>query len=167
MTQLLTVAYHEAGHAVIAQKLGASLKRVSIKACDQYRGIVRYRGLKIVDDMDRGRLRAERVIMIALAGPAAQRRYRKSSWRTYHGSDDYRQVMKLAAYFFPWDAKTQKAFVRWLELRTEWLVDQHWPAIERLAHALMERTTMTGDEVKVAIWPPGVPMLELTPPTDQ
>ena len=105
-------------------------------------------------------------IIIALAGPAAQRRYNKRSWRTYHGSDDDRQVWKLATDKFPESSdKTLSACIRWLKLRTQDLIETNWPAVEKVAHALMEHGTLSGDDIK-RVLRPDLPTLML-PPLDK
>lgn len=160
----IAVAYHEAGHAVIGQKLGVPVRRVSIEPTEAYRGMVLIddpvRGIKDGDETsDRARLRVERTIIVRLAGPVAQRKHRPSSWRRYHGSDDYRGLAGLAACFY--DGETLDAFIRWLELRTQDLVEIHMSAIDRVAQALLERKTLTSDEIKEIAWPPEIPMPHL------
>lgn len=67
-------AYHEAGHAVIAHKLGADVCRVSIEDDS---------GRTQIKRLGRGVGRIERIILINLAGPYAQRRYApRSRWRS-------------------------------------------------------------------------------------
>ena len=66
--------YHEAGHAVMAHKLGAKVCRVSIEDDS---------GRTQIKRLGRGVGRTERIILINLAGPYAQRRYApRSRWRS-------------------------------------------------------------------------------------
>ena len=39
------------------------------------------------------------------------------------------------------------AFLKWLDLRAKALVGEHWPAIERLANALLKRGVLREDEI--------------------
>jgi hypothetical protein len=39
------------------------------------------------------------------------------------------------------------AFLKWLDLRAKALVEEHWPAVERLANELLKRGEVTQDEI--------------------
>ena len=146
-------AYHEAGHAVACYYLGVKVKSATVVP-DKGQGThghVRhedmYRGLDPEIDLSgRARLRMERSIIISLAGAAAQRRYSRQSWRHDHGASDFRAAANLALRIGGDDDGADR-FLRWLELRTDRLVQNHWQDIERVARALLERKTMNGGEI--------------------
>jgi hypothetical protein len=50
------------------------------------------------------------------------------------------------------DEKVRAAYMRYLEARTEALVKRYWPRIERLAIALLDRETISGD-IREAMMP--------------
>jgi len=146
-------AYHEAGHAVACYYLGVKAKSATIVP-DKDQGILghvrhedMFRGLNPEIDLSgRARLQMERSIIISLAGMAAQRRYDRKSWRHYHGASDFRAASDLASRIGG-DSDGTNQFLRWLELRTDRLVESRWQNIERVARALLERKTMASSEI--------------------
>jgi hypothetical protein len=144
-------AYHEAGHAVAAWSVGYRPTTASIEAGNDSVGQVRHEepfpGISFeFDGSDMARLKIERAIMICLAGPIAQKRYRRSSWRKWHGVADYATATELALRACG-SSDIARAFLKWLALRAESLVDDHWSAVERVAIALLKRSTLTHDEI--------------------
>jgi hypothetical protein len=110
------------------------------------------------------RLRVERSIIIAFAAEIEQRKHRPSSWRSYHCSSDHHEIVNPAARFY--EGKTLDGFLRWLHLRAQDLVEANWSAIERVARALLKRGKLTGDEIKQARWPPGIPRSKILKSAD-
>jgi hypothetical protein len=98
------------------------------------------------DGSELARLRVERVIIIRLAGPIAQKRYRRTSWRRWHGGADYAVAADLALRVCG-SGEIASAFLKWLDLRANALVEEHWPAVERLANELLKRGEVTQDEI--------------------
>ena len=125
-------AYHEAGHAVIACALGCKVRFVII---DPNGG-----GECQCDDPPEGE--RDRKIMLCFAGPAAQRKHKPSSWKSWHGNDDYRKAGELVQGLGVSDERVS-ALIR----ETLGLVEQHWARIERFAQVLLERGTLQGDEI--------------------
>ena len=145
------MAYHEAGHAVACYYMHVKINSATIIPDEVSLGHVRpenmFRGLNPEADLSgRVRLQIERAIIISLAGMAAQRRFSKRSWRQYHGSSDFRSAGDLALYIGG-DGAGATAFLHWLQLRADQLVEAQWRDIECVARALMKRKTMTGDEI--------------------
>ncbi len=141
-------AYHEAGHAVAAWSLGAKVYRASIVPRSDAHGSVQHsnplRGTRLeCDGSDRARLRAERAVVICLAGPEAQRRFNPRSWHSWHGQSDHALAVD--------SEEAASAHLKRLEYRTRDLVTTHWPAIESLALELLNRGTVTGHEAQAAI----------------
>lgn len=151
-------AYHEAGHAIIAWNLGYQPTTASIEAGNDSVGQVRHEnpfpGISFkFDGSDIARLKIERAIMICLAGPLAQKRYRRSSWRRWHGAADYATATELALRACG-SNEIASAFLKWLELRTKSLVADHWRTIERVAIALLQRSTLSHDEIASLVLKP-------------
>jgi hypothetical protein len=91
----LPTAFHEAGHVVAAWSRGLKIHNATIVPSPEFLGRVRHanplRGLRPDYDVSaRVRERAEANIVVALAGPEAQRRHSPRSWRSYHGASDFR-----------------------------------------------------------------------------
>ena len=144
-------AYHEAGHAVAAWNLGYRSIRASITAGHESAGEVRHESPLVGDEVEfdgseLARLRVERVIIIRLAGPIAQKRHRRTSWRRWHGGTDYAVAADLALRVCG-SGEIASAFLKWLDRRAKALVEEHWPAVERLANALLKRGVVTQDEI--------------------
>jgi hypothetical protein len=138
-TREKATAYHEAGHAVACCYFGVKVKSATIVPDKNKNsaGLVRhdnlFRGLDPEHDASgRVRLRIEQAITISLAGPAAQRRHDKKSWRHYHGAGDFNWASDLALRVGG-DGIGATTFLRWLQLCADRLVKTRWQEIERVA----------------------------------
>jgi hypothetical protein len=130
-------AYHEAGHAVVAHMLGAKVRQVSIES-DSGRTQIKRLG------------RGERAILIALAGPYAQRRYAPHSrWRsrshTGFKSDCDFDIVTDLIFDMHGTGKVATAYWRYVEAHAASLVERHWRHIDAVAKHLLEHGTLTGD----------------------
>lgn len=148
-------AYHEAGHAVIAYMFGYKPQAATIIPTIDTAGSVSHpnplRGIRLdIDGSDRARLRVEKAIIICLAGPLAQRHHNRRSWRSYHGQSDYELINELALRICG-SAEQASAFLKWLEIVAHDLVKMHWRQITKVAMALLERTRLSADELRVTI----------------
>lgn len=145
-------AYHEAGHAVAAWKLGYRPISASIIGADESVGEVRhenpYGNHAGYDGSELGRLRIERAIIIRLAGPIAQKLYRPTSWRRWQGGADYAVAADLALLVWG-SGEIASAFLKWLDLRAKAFIEQNWPVVERVANALLKRGAVNEDEIAV------------------
>lgn len=159
-------AYHEAGHAVAAMQLGVGIGRrgVSIIPGEDFAGFAHVlKGFRGRPDLDlitgAMRLKAENRVIVSFAGPAAQRRFRASSVRSYHGRSDRERAIDLLI-FFASPTRELEAYLRWLHIRTENLVagQAWWLMIEAVAEALMTHKRLTSEEVEAVVrkalgWP--------------
>ncbi len=154
--RLEATAYHEAGHAYAAWNLGFKLHRVTIVPTTDETGSTVHanplHGIELdVDGSDRARMRAEKAILIALAGPAAQQRYRPRSWRRNHGASDFDWATDLALHLCG-DGETATAYLKYLDLVARKMVaGPRWPVIAAVADSLLERGTLSGREVRATI----------------
>jgi ATP-dependent Zn protease len=163
---LSATAYHEAGHAVIADVLGHEIKEVSIVAKGRKAGRVRYKKMTATKEPEFLDL-----AVMALAGVIAQDRHcgTDDGLSTFLGGQgDMKQLMmavdrqylqKRKARHLPtygtrhyWAMRHQTYFrMKRLEDETRKLVDKYWPAIERLAAILMSVKVVKGHDKLVAI----------------
>lgn len=148
-------AYHEAGHAVAAWRLRIGIKSVSIEAQDCSAGRLHFSSpIDITtldyDSTDRTRMRVERQIIIALAGPQAQRRYAPRSMRAWHSVGDYETAGSLALWLNG-DGETASAYLKWLELSAAKLVASNWWLVDLMARELLERGTLRGKDIRPTI----------------
>jgi hypothetical protein len=144
------IAYHEAGHAVIANALRFKVHSVTIVPAVDSSGKVKIGGRPPECCGLRDIKHPIRFIVPRLAGPLAQKRYRPSSYRHRHGEDDHRYIKKIAQDVCRSDEEAD-ALLRWLRLCTNNLIDQKWHQIERVAAALLERGRLTAPEIEQEI----------------
>jgi hypothetical protein len=143
-----SLAYHEAGHAVVAQILGVTVFHATIRP--------RYNDIGHVLHAPIGTMTIEDGVLITLAGPAAQRQYFPLS-RTFAddlydgmGQHDTAQARALLRVLHGSDHamadSITEAVARWRE-RADRHVDRHWLWIKAVAQALEERQRLSGDEI--------------------
>jgi ATP-dependent Zn protease len=151
-----TVAYHEAGHAVAGHALEVALSSATIIPSEDASGKVRHNALRGVDlgydNSDRARRQAERLIMMALAGPIAQKKHNPTSRLRWHGEHDFKVASEIAERVCS-SAEEAAAFLRWLKVRTKNLVHTplRWFQIEHVAAALQQHGTLSKKQFKQEI----------------
>jgi hypothetical protein len=134
----LAVAYHESGHACIARALSLEVTRLDLEIC-------RVRGRRD------GIARWSQAVT-ALAGPMSERRYvgyphgaamrlKGSAWRDDYANAEY------------WLDLISGVTLEQAERMARHLVDQHWPAICRIAQALAAEGELTGVALE-RLWRP-------------
>ena len=170
--QLWATAYHEAGHAIASIHLKVGIGRLGVSivpsegtagTCHTLKG---FRGSPELETTDLMRLGAEKRAIILFAGPAAQRKYRATSIRNYHGHSDRNRAIDLINRFVGSNRELE-AYINLLRIRAEQLVanPSGWRTIEAVSAALFERKRLTAQEVKdihlACLFPNGVPRLEV------
>jgi hypothetical protein len=149
----LTVAYHEAGHALADYRLGFKIKQVSIVSDHESAGrVLGPIGLNI------GRAsretpsshviaRAHDKLIAFLAGAEAQRKFRPQSLRPYMTWSDEENQSEILFRLFP--ENEHGALMKYLLIKTRNLVNEsiNWGMIQDLAKTLMQKRTMSGEEV--------------------
>ena len=148
--KLESTAYHEAGHAVAAHWLGIRTKHLSILPDDDSEGrhahVPYFSGMHPdYDSSPRMQRRFENMVLVCLAGPAAQQRFNPHGFRYSHGSHDRREAVDLLNYLVGSQQELQ-AYYNLIDIRARAFVNgaYHWKSIEALANALLDSGTMTG-----------------------
>jgi len=178
-----STAYHEAGHAVGLHIFGTPITHASIADHDAADdadpdarlGHVRHESTSL-DSLRSGtilRWQLDEVVDAltpVLAGPLAEVLFRTGGTLVDADGFDYRddlyeliggpssdgdEVWEGVRLVAP-DDNEAIPLVQWLTVRTLRLVrDDWWPGITAVAEALVERTTLTGDELADLLGPPG------------
>ena len=146
------VAHHEAGHAMIAYRLGIPVQEVSIQPTESSAGRVWYQQslaeiIRSGSTSDERRIQMERCAMVCLAGREAQMRFDFEGLQ----EDDYQVDLDLvidALNNFSSCEEEVLIYEKLLVIRTRWLFDQPmaWEMVTDLAKALLKNETMSGDE---------------------
>jgi hypothetical protein len=164
MDALLTpssTCYHEAGHAVVAYRLGIDVDYVSIIETDDHRR-VDPAGYPATDDLGPEEAASERAlaedhITVSWAGTLAETRLAASSGMgggSGHEteavrvltSSDLEEIVELGDRI----ATSHRAFdalIEWLRVRASDLLDRYWHEVDAVAMALSRRLELTGAEV--------------------
>jgi ATP-dependent Zn protease len=151
-----SVAYHEAGHAVVAALLGMHVSAVSAQA-KGFPPIWHLRGGVIAsfDHIARqNRDKAEKAATAGLAGEQAERLWcRQKPWRhaksyrhaSFAGDRAYvEEMLRPVIKGF----KNKQRTIKRLKEVARALLTSHWSYVELLAVKLAERKVLSGTEVK-------------------
>jgi hypothetical protein len=145
------VAVHEAGHAVAVHRLGHGVIEARLTGtggyvladCD-YRTTLPTQDLYSAVELVNA---ARPDIVATLAGPAAEARHLRLDSLRHCWTSSSCDVARVDTWLRQVVPNDHESAVAWLVEHACWLVDQEWPAIERVAEALLERRALTGDEV--------------------
>jgi Zn-dependent protease len=138
-------AHHEAGHAVIACVFGVELKSATILVkpfSDGWAGgSVSFKGWR--EDWEAHAPPDDAGAIIGLAGPMAELRYAPRLRNRDGWGSDRRQAAELVG--------GDPARIHAAEAKARDLVAQHWPAIQRVATALLDRSRLSREEIVAAM----------------
>ncbi|NOT01033.1 MAG: hypothetical protein HOP29_10435 [Phycisphaerales bacterium] len=137
---LLQIAYHEAGHAVIGRAHDPRIVRATIVPDAGRRGHVEF---------DRVPTDAVAGLSVFLAGPMAEHYLRTRTFAglngrpsfDVHASDDWSRMLSYLPTAFHW--RDNSTFCLAFE-RTAGLLIYHWDHVEAVADALLTHKTITG-----------------------
>ena len=156
---LKSTAYHEAGHAVLKFEFDLKIEKVTIVRDGDCLGSVK--GKRAVtsrqvdkDNFGMARLKAEKDVMVMLAGGIAQKKFDPKTYKRDHCRSDFQSAWEMLS-FFSRSEKETVAYREYLKLRTENFIvcrPYRWKMIQAVAEELLLRQTLTGQQVKEAIW---------------
>jgi ATP-dependent Zn protease len=138
------LAYHEAGHAVVGQMLGATMRYVTIKPTVVY-GAGHTFGLTHWRDLDQGS--ADRLVLVGLAGSAAEERAMNDA-DEYARSDERDRIEQLLVTAQLLGKRAgPPTITAEEEARVAEILEQYWPVVEALAAVLEKKRTLSGRRV--------------------
>jgi hypothetical protein len=164
--ELRAAAYHEAGHAVVALRYRRKVLEVTIASSDEVPACELDR---VMDrfDLSCGEGIPASDIQILFAGGVAEcmssdSTYRHGVWdgsvpRDYYWDpdvDNEQEEIRFGQYLAThicYTAEEYTAFIIWLRVRTENILRLEWHAVEAVAGVLLERTTLTGQELQEVV----------------
>lgn len=153
--RLRLTAYHEAGHAVMAQLCGQHITEVEIIGDEELSGSVQ--SLRFAEEQATEQDQSiptapiERRLLCIVAGMVAEALI--SGQRTWdEGAEDLDVAVRLAMQVVG-DCERVLPFLQVVQEHTEDLLRRNWPAVEALAGVLMERRRLTGEEVRRLLTP--------------
>lgn len=154
VSRLELIAYHEAGHTVMAYIMGCATKAVSIipNHSDHSLGHHEGYGTTIKPDINmsiKTKESLENKVMICLAGKIATKIL---TGRRDHigGSSDSSRAANYGSYI-SCEIKEREALFKWLYIRTENHLKKAWKAVEFVAAELLKREKIKGKELKTVI----------------
>jgi hypothetical protein len=138
-------AIHEAGHAVVALRLGLVFDHVTTVPDDDAEtdGALHWTELQSAGDLE---IAAAADAIVLLAGPFAEARLTESTLHEVLAGDAAGEDREALATLGLDDEEFVAASRDALEF-----VEQDWPAIERVADALLECDTLDFDEVEALV----------------
>ncbi len=151
----VATAYHEAGHVVAHVALHLPFLEVSILPTGNTLGQCTYKlPPQFNPELDydlRNQRRCEHIIIAALAGHAAERRFmRRSNWP--QSSHDLALAANIALYMAG-SSEAASAYVNWLRYKADGLIGNPgwWSVIEALASELLRRRRMSSRQARTII----------------
>lgn len=130
------VAYHEAGHAVMAYHRQRGMKYATIEAAERGGGHLQHTktpGFRPDRKNQDARIKDE--ILILLAGPQAERK-KRGRWNHKGAAADGHTAVDLALYVCV-DGEEATAYLQWLQIICQRLVGFYWHEIDALAAQLL------------------------------
>jgi hypothetical protein len=142
-TLLKRVAYHEAGHAVIAFDARRSFSSITTIPDSDYLGCCFLRTLRSFhpdyDDTRRTKVEIERLMLICYGGAMAEKiMFGRSSWIGARG--DLETIANMAAYDYGSEEEMQVLCkLMMIRSRQTLVLPHNWVAVQRLADVLIEK----------------------------
>jgi len=156
MTDEYLTAIHEAGHAVMSVMLHRAIEFVTVVESDDYSGLCQNKETNLDEysmEFDSYRRKIRREIMILFAGYIAIGNHELPiNWQEAEIESDFNKVFDLVMRVSGTEEHTGKFFYKYwsktVELINQPLIQQQ---IKAVADALMEKKTLSGDEVRQII----------------
>ena len=146
------VAYHEAGHAVLAWTYGLKFSRVSIVGTEDYQGVVKFDSPGVVRTDDTAFIEAH--ALNNLAGEVAVEILTGTppDWGESFGVDGADidgftdLAMKLGWHVVRWGVVEIEPALKEYAAKVRGLLEERWPAVEAVAEALLHNKELSGTE---------------------
>lgn len=139
-------AYHEAGHAVMAQLCGQQITRVEIVGDADHSGSVDSLRFPADPSSDGGSVAIEDRLRCTLAGMVAEAMVSgRENWD--EKSEDLDLAVRLAMQLVD-DCEAVLPLLEDLRREIEEILRDQWPAVELLAIELLHKKALTGSEVR-------------------
>jgi hypothetical protein len=155
---MAAIAHHEAGHVVAAHIAGRVIQEVGISPTPLENGEYgwsRHINPMFGQEVEDGDARLTDLgtweLAISLAGPEAEKRI---DAKRIVPASDLAEQKKILSCIRNTSANEIEEYFRDIKGQTRELVNQHWPAIQRVATALLERGRLSGDDVVILIASP-------------
>jgi hypothetical protein len=147
------LAHHECGHAVVHQYFRHPIEEIEIAESGEGHCSAGASGLDDPLDAEHNRDRIDRqcqleYAMACMAGKATMDKWfgwKAKNDQNWRGSEDYKQAFDCALQLNDGDRAGAELLMKWLERRTELLVEKQWAQIQKLASALQEKQKFTGN----------------------
>jgi hypothetical protein len=150
------VAYYESGHVIIVNCEDIPIHRVTLEPGENHDGLTKMGRFLIAnadcDDITpRRRDRLERFVRVMLAGNIAQHRFKpRSGYREFNLHADRHKAVELLSHFTRSNEELG-AYLRLLQIQTKQKIEGRWPLVEAVANALLDRRTLSRDEVRTIV----------------
>ena len=152
--KLWSTAYHEAGHAAVAFELRVTIKKATIEPEGDSWGHISHHNLLHGKDIEQdnsntNRWRMEKLVMVALAGRHAEKRFNPKGVSRHSDDQDRHDSVDLLSYFCGGTDEIE-AYFKLLDLWTQGHLRKPWVwiGVKRLAEALIEHDTLKGRQAR-------------------
>jgi hypothetical protein len=145
------LAFHEAGHAVMAVLLGRPIRRASIRRRHSLAGFVDFEHALagVIEASEQHRPLIESDVLILLAGRAAECELTLGSPPSHAGLD--RENARALLHVLEDCDEVVASWMRYLLVRAQSMMQESWPLVYAVARALMRDEELDSDGVARAI----------------
>ncbi len=153
-SDVLWKAYHEAGHAVAAHAHGGTVQCVSILANEHYQGVCEFSFNRVFQTHSHNPAinKLISLIVISLAGPAAQARFAPESCEPEQALADHQHALESLACLAALKGFSAYDLAYYEDLADQFVhAEENWAAIEALANALGRRNRLSGAQASQII----------------
>jgi ATP-dependent Zn protease len=149
MNILKAIAYHEAGHAIVSLDVGRKFKYITVTKNKDALGRIKttIKG----DSYNITLARVIKEVQILLSGFLAEEKSGFTHKIEMSIGANYDRHQATDFVLSHMDEQEAKPFLAWVELRTKKNLELRWPAVKKIAKALLAKKTLTYNEVLALI----------------